>query len=296
MRIGVFAFITDKSPDPAVMAQRAEELGFASFWVPEHPIIPVQTTSPFPGAEDGVIPDAYGRIADPFVALARASAVTETIKLGTGICLVPERNPLVLAKAVATLDRLSGGRFIFGIGAGWNKEESEIMGGDFPRRWSQTRDAILAMKELWTKDESEYHGTHFDFPAVRSFPKPLQQPHPPIFLGGSAKNVFQRVAEWGDGWMPAIAPNYGFGNGLHTEVERLQQDRAKIHELAAQAGRDPQSIEILAFGLPGGFRQRQEIETLVNAGVDHTTIWLTRTEEPDALNELEELAQTVLTH
>jgi alkanesulfonate monooxygenase SsuD/methylene tetrahydromethanopterin reductase-like flavin-dependent oxidoreductase (luciferase family) len=121
------------------------------------------------------------------VALARASAVTKTIKLGTGICLIPERNPLLLAKEVATLDRLSGGRFIFGIGAGWLKEETEIMGGDFAHRWTQTKDAILAMKALWTQDEAEYHGQYYDFPRVRSFPKPAQKPHPPIFLGGSAK-------------------------------------------------------------------------------------------------------------
>ena len=159
MDIGIFVFESDSSLDPAVLARRAEELGFDSFWVPEHPVIPLQTSSPYPGSSDGIIPDVYGRVVDPFVALSRASAVTSPIKLGTGICLVPERNPLLLAKEIATLDLYSEGRFIFGIGAGWLKEETEIMGGDFPHRWTHTKEAILAMKELWTKDEAEYHGT-----------------------------------------------------------------------------------------------------------------------------------------
>ena len=164
MKIGIFSFETGYSLDTAVLAKRAEELGFESFWVPEHAVIPVKTARPFAGSPDGIIPDHYAQIVDPFVALARASAVTQTIKLGTGVCLVPERNPLLLAKEIATLDHFSGGRFIFGIGAGWLQEETEIMGGNFPHRWTQTRDAILAMKELWTKDEAEYHGEYYDFP------------------------------------------------------------------------------------------------------------------------------------
>ena len=144
MNIGISTFPTDYSTDIALLARWAEEMGFESLWVPEHPIIPVQTSSPWPGSADGAIPKAYADIVDPFVALGRASAVTSTIKLGTGICLVPERNPLLLAKEVATLDMYSSGRFLFGIGAGWLKEETEIMGGDFPHRWTQTREAILA--------------------------------------------------------------------------------------------------------------------------------------------------------
>lgn len=282
MEIGVFVFQTDASADPAVLARRAEELGFASYWVPEHPIIPLRYTSRYPGSADGIIPDAYGRIADPFVALARASATTKRIKLGTGICLIPERNPLLLAKEVATLDLYSGGRFIFGIGAGWLKEETEIMGGDFAHRWTQTKDAILAMKELWTKDEAEYHGRYYHFPAVRSFPKPLQKPHPPIYLGGTAKNVFTRVVEWGDGWMPVRAT-----------VEEIKRGRATLDALAKQAGRDPRSITVLAFGFPGRFRKREEIEELAQAGVNHVTIWIT-TDGDGAVAEMEELARTVL--
>lgn len=197
MKIGLMVVPTDTSLDPAILAKRAEDVGFESFFVPEHVFIPVHTASPAyrRDASEG-IPDFYAHIVDPFMALARASAVTNTIKLGTGICLVPEHNPLLLAKEVATLDRLSGGRFIFGVGAGWLKEETELLGGDFLHRWTQTKDAVLAMKELWSKEEPEYHGRYYDFPPVRSNPKPIQKPHPPIFLGGSAKNVFKRVVEW----------------------------------------------------------------------------------------------------
>jgi probable F420-dependent oxidoreductase len=283
MKIGVFVFATPESLDPAVLAKRAEELGFESFWVPEHAIIPVKTTSPYRGSPGGVIPDSYSRIVDPFVALARASAVTQTIKLGTGICLVPERNPLLLAKEIATLDQFSGGRFIFGIGAGWLKEETEIMGGDFAHRWTQTREAILAMKELWAQEEAEFHGKYYDFPPVRSFPKPAQRPHPPIFLGGNARQVFKRVVEWGDGWMPT-----------RTSAEEIRQGCATLKALAVQAGRDPRSIEVVAFGQAGQFRDRAAIEELEGAGASRVTIWLTQTVGEAALAETETIARQVL--
>jgi len=285
MKIGVFEFCIDRSVDPAVIAKRAEELGFASYWVPEHPIVPVKTTSPYPASDDGLIPDEYGRITDPFVSLARASAVTTKIELGTGICLVPERNPLELAKEVATLDHFSGGRFIFGIGAGWLREETEIMGGDFDHRWGQTKDAVLAMKELWTKDEAEYHGKYYDFPAVRSFPKPAQKPHPPVYMGGSSKYVFKRVVEWGDGWMPVLSP-----------VEEIKAGRRRLNEMAEAAGRDPKEISVLAFGFPEKFRTRAAMDELAAAGVDQATVWLLQSENGEAavLSELESLARELL--
>jgi probable F420-dependent oxidoreductase len=219
---------------------------------------------------------------DPFVVLARASAVTKTIQLGTGICLIPERNPLLLAKEVATLDRLSGGRFLFGIGAGWLKEETEIMGGNFEKRWAQTKDGILAMKELWTRDESEYQGKFYHFPKVKSFPKPAQKPHPPIYMGGTSKYVFQRVVEWGDGWMP-----------VRFKPDELKEGRQTLNELAARAGRDPESIEVLAFGSSGRFKTKDEIKMLEQSGVTHTTIWLD-TDGDGVLKELESLASAVL--
>ena len=282
MEIGIFVFLTESSMDPGVLAKRAEELGFESFWVPELPIVPVET-SPDPDSRAVDPLQDVSRIPDPFAALARASAVTNTIKLGTGVCLVPEHNPLLLAKQVATLDHFSGGRFIFGIGSGGLKEETEIMGGDFPHRWTQTRDAVLAMKELWTKEESEYHGTYYDFPPVKSFPKPAQKPHPPIFLGGRARNVFKRVVAWGDGWMPA-----------RTSVDEIKRGRETLDNLAQKAGRDPASIQVLAFGSPGQIRDREIIKDLEQAGANRVTIWLDDSEGNQALQEMEELARKVL--
>jgi probable F420-dependent oxidoreductase len=283
MKIGVFVFQTDDVLDPAVLARRAEELGFESFWVPEHPIIPVKPSSPYRGSPDGSIPESYSHIVDPFLALARASAVTTTIKLGTGICLVPERNPLLLAKEIATLDRFSGGRFLFGIGAGWLKEETEIMGGDFPHRWTQAREAILAMKELWTKAEAEFHGKYYDFPPVRSFPKPAQQPHPPVLVGGNAPNVLKRVVAWGDGWMPG-----------RVSAEEIRRGCAALKELAEQAGRDPMSLEVMVFGSAGQFRDRAAIKEMEDAGASRVTIWLTQTAGEAPLAEMEALARQLL--
>ena len=283
MKVGVFLLTSDPATDPAVIAKRAEELGFASFWVPEHPIIPTQFSTGYPGSRDGRIPEGAKRIADPFVALGRASAVTTKIQLGTGICLVPERNPLLLAKEIASLDQYSGGRFLFGIGAGWLKEETEIMGGDFAHRWTQTRDAILAMKQLWTTDESSYQGKYYNFPPVISFPKPAQRPHPPVLLGGSSKHVFKRIVEWGDGWVPTIA-----------SVEQIHRGRATLNELASQAGRDPRSIPIIAFGGPNQFRSREQIQELAEASAEHATIWIKSTAKTEALAELEEIARAVL--
>jgi probable F420-dependent oxidoreductase len=280
MKVGIFQYLsTAYSIDPAVLAKRAEELGFDSLWLPEHPIFPVTTVSPFPLG--GPIPHFYAEIIDPFVGLARASAVTQTIKLGTGICLVPERNPLLLAKEIATLDHFSGGRFIFGIGAGWVKEETEIMGGDFAHRWTQTQDAIMAMKALWTKEEAEYHGRYYDFPPVRSFPKPAQKPHPPIFLGSvTSPNVFKRIVAWGDGWMP-----------VGVSLEQIKHGREALNELAAQAGRDPRSIRIVAFFVPP---DPEALKALEDAGADAALVALETSGEKESLRTLEEIAQRVL--
>jgi len=280
MKVGIFHYLsTAYSIDPAVLAKRAEELGFDSLWLPEHPIFPVTTVSPFPLG--GPIPHFYAEIIDPFVGLARASAVTQTIKLGTGICLVPERNPLLLAKEIATLDHFSGGRFIFGIGAGWVKEETEIMGGDFAHRWTQTQEAIMAMKALWTKEEAEYHGRYYAFPPVRSFPKPAQKPHPPIFLGSvTSPNVFKRIVAWGDGWMP-----------VGVSLEQIKHGREALNELAAQAGRDPRSIQIVAFFVPP---EPEALKAFEDAGADTALIALETSGEKEALSKLEEIAQRVL--
>jgi probable F420-dependent oxidoreductase len=280
MKIGVLMFPTRQPIDVAVVARQAEALGFDSLWVGEHPIMPVHSTSPFPGSPDGRIPDTYSWFVDPFVALARASGVTTTLKLGTGITLVPERHPLLLAKEIATLDYFSGGRFLFGIGAGWNKEETEILGGNFAHRWTQTREAIEAMKALWANEAAEYHGRYYNFPLVRSFPRPVQQPHPPIFLGGSAQQVFKRTVEYGNGWMPT-----------RSTPELIKQGRAVLNELAVEAGRDPSSIEVMAYIAPA---DRARLQALAEAGADSAVMLLAKESEAAALAELEQIARQVL--
>jgi len=279
MKIGVLMFPTRQPIDVAVVARQAEALGFDSLWLGEHPVMPVHSTSPFPGSPDGRIPDTYSWFVDPFVALARASGVTTTLKR-TGITLVPERHPLLLAKEIATLDYFSGGRFLFGVGAGWNKEETEIMGGNFAHRWTQTREAIEAMKALWANEAAEYHGRYYDFPLVRSFPRPVQQPHPPIFLGGSAQQVFKRTVEYGNGWMPT-----------RSTPELIKQGRAVLNELAVEAGRDPESIEVMAYIAPA---DRAQLQALAEAGADAAVMLLAKESEAAALAELEQLAQQVL--
>lgn len=280
MNIGVGMFFHSESVDVTVLAQKAESLGFESMWLPEHPIIPVHTTSRYGGTPDGSIPPRMSDMADPFISLARASAVTNSLKLGTSICLVPEHNPILLAKQIATLDIVSDGRFMFGIGAGWLQEETEIMGGDFEHRWGQTREAILAMKELWTKDESEFHGRFFDFPPVKCFPKPVQKPHPPVILGGSASNVFKRIVAWGNGWMPVRAT-----------PDQVRMGRATMDELADAAGRDPQSIEITVYGVPA---EAEELQKFEEAGAVRAIVGLDSTLEGAGVAGLERIAQNVI--
>jgi probable F420-dependent oxidoreductase len=274
MDIGILMYPTGRFPDIAPLAKRAEELGFESIWVPEHAIIPVNA------ARQGLVPDEYAYMADPFVALARASAVTTELKLGTAICLVPERNPLLLAKEVATLDMYSGGRFVFGIGAGWLESETDIMGGDFEHRWTQVKDSVLAMKELWTNTEGQYHGRYYDFPPVYSFPKPVQRPHPLVLLGGQAPNIFKRIVAWGDGWIPIPAsPN------------EVRDGRATLDRLAESAGRDPASIQVTVDHVPA---ERQLIEQYADAGAGRAIVLLSTKTEDESLAELDRIAIAVL--
>jgi probable F420-dependent oxidoreductase len=280
MNVGVSVPLPAYLVDVGFMARTAEALGFESFWCAEHPFIPVQSASRFPGSEDGIIPESYSHFVDPFVALARASGTTTRIKLGTGIVLVPERHPLLLAKEVSTLDLFSGGRFLFGIGAGWLREETEIMGGDFDHRWTQTRESVLAMKELWTKPEAEFHGRYYNFPAVRSYPKPKQKPHPPVILGGGAKRVLERVVAWGDGWLPnRITP------------EQLRESRATLDRLAKDAGRDPNAITISVHGQPA---DRDLIRRFLDAGATRVLVRpATMKTDAEMGAELERIAKTV---
>lgn len=242
MKIGIGINTPSYLVDVSFIAIKVEELGFDSLWYAEHPVIPVDFQPPHKTgrpstyatkeAVTGYRP--YAHFGDPLISLAIASAVTTTLELGTAICLVAERNPLLLAKEIATLDLYSGGRFQFGIGGGWIREETEIMGGNFDRRWAQIKESILAMKELWTHSESEFHGEYFDFPPVLSFPKPAQKPHPPILLGGTSSKVFKRIVAWADGWIP---------NKI--TVNEALQARQSLDTLAIQARREPSSITIV---------------------------------------------------
>ena len=284
-------FIGTPTDVPAI-AKRAEELGFESVWISEHPVIPTVTTTPHPGRDDGSFDETLYHMLDPFVTLAMAAAVTKDIRLGTGICLVTERNPLVLAKEVATLDFLSGGRFILGIGAGIFEEEVQIMGGDFPHRWTQARECIEALKELWTKDDAEYHGKYYDFPQVKMFPKPIQKPHPPVLIGGGGTREvktpirhLRRAATWGDGWMPYwIWP------------EQIKEARATLDRLAEENGRDPKSVEITIFGCPP---ERDLIKRFEEAGVVRVCSGVhsrgERVASPDmVIPQMESLAKEIL--
>jgi probable F420-dependent oxidoreductase len=237
VKLGVTLFPTDYSIAPGELAAAAEERGFESLWFPEHSHIPLSRKSPFPGGGD--LPKMYYDVMEPFVALAMAAAATRTLKIATGVCLVAQRDPIQTAKSVATLDLVSGGRFLFGIGAGWNQDELENHGVRFADRGAVMRERILAMKALWTASKAEYHGAHVDFGPSMAWPKPVQKPHPPIHVGGGWPHGARRAIEYADGWSPI----HGFGN--------LAAKLPEFRQRAADAGRDPASLEISIFGLPG---------------------------------------------
>jgi len=283
MKIGVFHVLANSSSDPAIVAKHAEELGFESYWVADHTIIPEQSSVLYPGADaNGRVPDYLWQLSDPLIALARAGATTRRIGLGTGVCLVPERNPILLAKQLATLDDATRGRVLFGIGGGWNPEETKILGGDFEHRWTQIKDAVAAMKELWTKEVSEYHGRYVDFPPLRCFPKPARKPHPPVLLGSlNNPRALRRVVEWGDGWIPIVASVDEYASGV-----------AEIRERAARKGRSLDSIDLSVFGMEGQWRSPDEIAALERAGAGRVTIWLRELALDGTLRELDELAKT----
>jgi len=275
MKFGAIIFATDKSIQPVELATEIEARGLDSFFVPEHTHIPTSTTSPF--FPDGKVPEMYHRTYDPFVVLGACAAATKSINLGTGICLVSQRHPITLAKEVATLDRLSKGRLIFGIGAGWNKPEVENHGVPFEKRWAVTRERILAMKKIWTEDEPEYHGEFVNFDKMWSYPKPLQKGGPPIWIGSNSKYVPDRIAEYADGWIP-IGGREGGGSVEGVKAACAKRGR-KYEELTLAYFLAPLEEEAVkrhiqdgythfVFGLPSEGREKvlpvlDEIEALV---------------------------------
>jgi len=237
MDFGIVMFATDYAMRPDELAAAVEERGFESLWFPEHTHIPVSRQSPWPGGPD--LPKEYWHTHDLFVALSLAAAATTRLKVGSGICLVVERDPIILAKEVATLDYLSNGRFLFGIGGGWNAEEMANHGTDFKLRWKLLRERVEAMKVIWRNDEAAYHGELVHFDPIWSWPKPLQRPHPPIFLGGHGPKALQRVVRYCDGWMPIVVR----AGDLGAEIKDLRGR-------AVAAGRDPNAITVSLYGIP----------------------------------------------
>lgn len=235
MLIGVGMFATEYAMRIDELAREVEARGFESLWVPEHTHIPTSRRTPWPGG--GELPKEYSHTYDPFVSLMYAAAVTKTLKLGTGICLVIERDTIILAKEVASLDHLSGGRFLFGIGGGWNAEEMEHHGTMYKTRFKKMGEQVLAMKEIWTKDVAEFRGDFVNFDPLWCWPKPAQQPHPPVLLGGESHYTLQRVVEYCDGWFPRSR-----------QPELVSQGMNALKEYAAQAGRDMRTISVSVFG------------------------------------------------
>ena len=285
MDFGAMMFCTDFSIRPDDLAKLLEDRGFESMWVPEHSHIPADRRSPWPGGAE--LPQEYWHTYDPFVALTSAAAATTTLKVGTGICLVIERDPIMMAKEVASVDRLSNGRFIFGIGGGWNREEMANHGTRSRSRWRLLRERILAMKEIWTQEEAEFHGEFVNFDKMWAYPKPVQRPHPPILMGGDGPTTFDRVVEYCDGWMPISGRPQSGGPSLQEKIAMLRRQ-------AEEAGRDPASINITTFRGPDGSQPEPDaIRRLEEAGVDRVIFGLPSAERDTVLPIIDQCAKLI---
>ncbi len=277
MKYGVAIFPTHYTIRPAEVAKAAEERGFESLFFPEHTHIPTSRRSPYPGG--GELPKEYIHTFDPFVAFATAAMATKKIKLATGICLLVERDPIVTAKAVASLDVLSEGRVIFGIGGGWNAEEMENHGTPFKARWKILRERVEAMKEIWTKDEAQYHGEFVRFDPIWSYPKPLQKPHPPIILGNNGPGAVKRVVRYCDGWLPHAA-----------RVGNLAQRMEDLKREAEKAGRDPRSISVSVFAAPP---DKAKVEEYAKLGAERVVFYLPSENRDVVLQTLDKYAKLI---
>jgi probable F420-dependent oxidoreductase len=274
MRVGAFYFPADYGINMAELAKALEDRGFDSLFVPEHTHIPASRKSPFPGG--GELPKRYSHTHDPFVALSFAAAATKKLKLGTGILLVPQHEPIVTAKAIASLDQLSGGRFIFGIGGGWNVEEMENHGAKYQTRFKQMREHVLAMKELWTKEEASFDGEFVKFDRVWSWPKPAQQPHPPVILGGETDHTLRRVIEYCDGWFPRPRGGFDVVKGV-----------AHLRQMAEKAGRDPSTIATIVFG---SANDAKVLESYDKAGIQSALLAIPDDSRDEILRYLDKIA------
>jgi probable F420-dependent oxidoreductase len=275
MKIGVYYFPVDYGIDVSELARAAEQRGFESLLLPEHTHIPTSRRTPFPGG--GELPKCYSHTHDPFVALAFAAAATTKILLGTGVCLVPQRDPIVTAKCVASLDRLSNGRVLFGIGGGWNVDEMENHGARYDTRFKLMRERILAMKALWTQEEAAFHGEMVSFDPVWLYPKPLQRPHPPILLGGSSDYTLKRVVEFCDGWLP-------IARGPFNAKEAV----ARLRRAAEAAGRNFSTLSLSAFGAPA---DQATLAQYREAGIQRALLWIPDKTRDQILDILDQYAR-----
>ncbi|HSU06627.1 MAG TPA: LLM class F420-dependent oxidoreductase [Acetobacteraceae bacterium] len=260
MKIGAVMFFTDYSMTPVALGRELEQRGFESLWVPEHSHIPLSRVTPYPSGGPLIRP--YYDIMDPFLVLNAAAAVTERLKIGTGVCLVNQRDPIHLAKTVVSIDQLSGGRFLFGVGNGWNQDEMENHGTVFATRHKLVRERIEAMKAIWTSDEAEYHGDFVAFDRMNQWPKPVQKPYPPIIVGGAFPYAARRAIRYGDGWIP--------------RADRLDQDGVgvvieRFRRMVEEAGRDPASLPISIFRVPDDIERLRYCERI---GIDRVVFSL----------------------
>ena len=279
-KLGVMMFATRTTMPLPRLAERVEALGFESLFLPEHPIIPERFDSEYPGG--GPLPDEYRMMVDPYVGLAAAAGVTRRIRLGTSISLVLERRPLLAAKAIATLDRVSHGRLVLGVGSGWLREEGDVFDVDWERRGTQMGEFVRAMKTCWTDEVSSYSGRYVRFPEVIVEPKPVQRPHPPILVAGELALAARRAAEWGSGWMPRY---------LWSTPEMVEDGRRRMVEAWRERGRDPATIDITLFGCR---RDRDEIARWADAGVTRILFVLPMEDEESTAARLERIAEQVM--
>jgi probable F420-dependent oxidoreductase len=273
MQHGITIFPTAEAISMPDLAREAEARGIESLWVAEHSHIPSSRKTPFPGG--GELPRMYYETFDPFVALAAAAAVTETLKVGTGICLVIQRDPIHTAKEVASLDQLSKGRFLFGVGGGWNVDEMENHGTDPENRFKLMRERIEAMKEIWAHDEAEYHGDLVRFDALQMWPKPVQKPHPPIHVGGAFPGAARRAIRYGNGWIP-------IGGRDAALNDQIQEFRSLAHE----AGRE--DLEVTIYGVPP---KAEAFARYAEVGVDRVITFLPPSSRDEVLPILDRVAR-----
>jgi probable F420-dependent oxidoreductase len=279
MQFGLSMFLTDETIAPVELGRAAEDAGFEALFVPEHTHIPASRESPWPGGDE--LPREYSHTLDPFVALSAIAATTERLRVGTGIALIVERDPITLAHEAASLDHISGGRFELGIGAGWNFEEMRNHGTDPGMRFRVMRDRVLAMREIWTREEASYQGEFVSFDRIWSWPKPVQRPHLPVWVGGTGPRVLDRVLEYGDGWFPNMR-----------DLDDLAQRVAELQRRAGEAGRE--RIPITYFGLRDP--DDEKLDKMAAAGVDRVLLMLPPAGEDETLPRIERYAALAERH